>query len=76
MEEHQVPLLLHGEVTHNHVDIFDHEKHFLDEVLSPLLKQFPKLKFILQRITTSKAANLSGTDRNVADDHRTTTFII
>ncbi len=25
LEEHQVPLLLHGEVTHNHVDIFDRE---------------------------------------------------
>jgi dihydroorotase len=28
LEEHQVPLLLHGEV-HHHVDIFDREKRFL-----------------------------------------------
>lgn len=28
LEEHQVPFLLHGEVTHSHVDIFDREKRF------------------------------------------------
>lgn len=67
LEEHQVPLLLHGEVTHNHVDIFDREKRFLDEVLSPLLKQFPKLKLVLEHITTSEAANfVLEQDRNVA----------
>ncbi|WP_298147339.1 dihydroorotase [uncultured Acinetobacter sp.] len=56
MEEHQVPLLLHGEVTHNHVDIFDREKRFLDEVLAPLLQKFPKLKLVLEHITTAEAA--------------------
>ena len=58
---------MHGEVTHNHVDIFDREKRFLDEVLSPLLKQFPKLKLVLEHITTSEAANfVLEQDRNVA----------
>ncbi len=57
MEEQQVPLLLHGEVTHQHVDIFDREKRFLDEVLVPLLRQFPKLKLVLEHITTSEAAH-------------------
>ena len=67
LEEHQVPLLLHGEVTHNHVDIFDREKRFLDEVLSPLLKQFPQLKLVLEHITTSEAAHfVLEQDRNVA----------
>ncbi len=67
LEKHQVPLLLHGEVTHNHVDIFDREKRFLDEILSPLLKQFPKLKVVLEHITTSDAANfVLEQDRNVA----------
>lgn len=62
-----MPLLLHGEVTHNHVDIFDREKRFLDEVLAPLLKQFPKLKLVLEHITTSEAANfVLEQDRNVA----------
>ena len=67
LEEHQVPLLLHGEVTHNHVDIFDREKRFIDEVLAPLLRQFPKLKLVLEHITTSEAANfVLEQDRNVA----------
>ena len=67
LEEHQVPFLLHGEVTHSHVDIFDREKRFLDEVLAPLLKQFPKLKLVLEHITTSEAAHfVIEQDRNVA----------
>ncbi|ENV46572.1 dihydroorotase [Acinetobacter brisouii CIP 110357] len=67
LEKHQVPLLLHGEVTHSHVDIFDREKRFLDEVLSPILKQFPKLKVVLEHITTSDAAQfVLEQDRNIA----------
>ena len=65
--EEQVPLLLHGEVTHHHVDIFDREKRFLDEVLSPLLQQFPNLKLVLEHITTSEAAQfVLEQGRNVA----------
>ncbi|MEB3753751.1 dihydroorotase [Acinetobacter sp. MD2(2019)] len=67
LEKYQVPLLLHGEVTHSHVDIFDREKRFLDEVLSPLLKQFPDLKIVLEHITTKEAAHfVLEQDRNVA----------
>ena len=67
LEKYQVPLLLHGEVTHSHVDIFDREKRFLDEVLAPLLKQFPQLKLVLEHITTSDAAHfVLEQDRNVA----------
>lgn len=57
MEELGVPLLMHGEVTHNHVDIFDREKYFLDEVFTPLLKQFPQLKVVMEHITTADAAD-------------------
>lgn len=56
MEEHGVPFLLHGEVTHAHVDIFDREKQFLDDVLDPLLTRFPRLKVVLEHITTGDAA--------------------
>ena len=34
MERHDVPLLIHGEVTDHHVDIFDREKAFIDSALS------------------------------------------
>lgn len=56
MEEHGVPFLLHGEVTHSDVDIFDREKRFLDDVLEPLLKRFPRLRMVLEHITTADAA--------------------
>jgi dihydroorotase len=56
MEEHGVPFLLHGEVTHSDVDIFDREKRFLDDVLDPLLKRFSRLRMVLEHITTADAA--------------------
>ncbi len=56
MEEHGVPFLLHGEVTHNEIDIFDREKRFVDDMLEPLLQRFPKLKIVLEHITTADAA--------------------
>lgn len=56
MAEVGLPLLLHGEVTHNHIDIFDREKEFLDTILAPLVKRFPTLKIVLEHITTLEAA--------------------
>jgi dihydroorotase len=46
-------LLVHGEVTTPHIDIFDREKVFLDEVLTPTLAAFPGLKVVLEHITTA-----------------------
>lgn len=57
MEKHNLPLLLHGEVTHDHVDIFDREKRFLDEVLSQIITKFPTLRIVVEHITTSDAAD-------------------
>ena len=57
MEKYNLPLLLHGEVTHDHVDIFDREKRFLDEVLSKIISNFPTLKIVMEHITTSEAAD-------------------
>ncbi|MGP8306030.1 dihydroorotase [Vibrio sp. YIC-376] len=57
MEEVGMLLLVHGEVTHNHVDIFDREKEFLDTVLAPIVNDFPNLKIVLEHITTADAAN-------------------
>lgn len=56
MEAQGMPFLVHGEVTHSHVDIFDREKQFLDDVLDPLLQRFPKLRVVLEHITTADAA--------------------
>ena len=57
MEKHHLPLLLHGEVTHDHIDIFDREKRFLDEVLMQIIAKFPTLSIVLEHITTSDAAD-------------------
>ena len=53
MAEIGLPLCIHGEVTHAHVDIFDREQVFLDTVLDPLRKDLPELKVTLEHITTS-----------------------
>ncbi|CAA2974496.1 dihydroorotase, mitochondrial isoform X1 [Olea europaea subsp. europaea] len=50
-----MPLLVHGEVTSPDVDVFDREKVFIDEVLSPLIRKFPRLKVVMEHITTTDA---------------------
>jgi dihydroorotase len=56
MAEVGMPLLIHGEVTHGEVDIFDREKVFLDTVLAPLVQRLPGLRIVLEHITTGDAA--------------------
>ena len=51
-----MPLLIHGEVTDADVDVFDREAVFLDRILAPLVKRFPKLKLVAEHITTHDAA--------------------
>jgi dihydroorotase len=62
MQKIGMPLLIHGEVTHSHVDIFDREARFIDEVMDPVRRQFPELKIVFEHITTKEAAQyvLSG----------------
>jgi len=54
MEKAGMPLLVHGEVTRAEVDIFDREARFVDEVLTPLLGDFPGLKIVLEHVTTAE----------------------
>ncbi len=51
-----MPLLVHGEVTDPEVDVFDREAVFLERTLAPLVKRFPKLKIVVEHITTHEAA--------------------
>ena len=55
LAEHDMPLLVHGEVTHSDIDIFDREKVFIDTILMPLTQRFPTLQIILEHITTADA---------------------
>lgn len=55
MEELGMVLCVHGEVTHAQVDVFDREREFIDRVLAPLTKRFPKLRIVFEHITTEEA---------------------
>ncbi|QMB01310.1 dihydroorotase [Escherichia fergusonii] len=57
MEKIGMPLLVHGEVTHADIDIFDREARFIDTVMEPLRKQLPGLKVVFEHITTKDAAD-------------------
>jgi dihydroorotase len=55
MEEVDLPLLIHGEVTDPDIDIFDREKVFIERHLVPITARFPRLRVVLEHITTSDA---------------------
>ena len=57
MQEQGLLLLIHGEVTEHHIDIFDREKVFIDTHLGPIVDAFPKLKVVFEHITTADAAS-------------------
>lgn len=55
MSEVGMVLQVHGEVTHQDVDVFDREARFIDEVLAPAVQRFPKLRIVFEHITTKQA---------------------
>ena len=57
MQKDGMLLLVHGEVTESHVDIFDREKVFIDEYMVKIVKDFPALKVVFEHITTADAAD-------------------
>jgi len=67
MEELGLPLLVHGESTDPAIDVFDREKAFIEEVLGPAVERFPRLKVVLEHITTREAVQyVEVTGPNVA----------
>lgn len=56
MQATGMPLLMHGEVTGDEVDVFDREHVFIEKHLVPLVARFPKLRIVLEHITTAQAA--------------------
>jgi dihydroorotase len=66
MEKHDLPLLLHGEVTDPDIDIFDRERVFIERHLMPLQARFPGLRMVLEHITTRDAVEfVRGAPANV-----------
>ena len=55
MQRCGMPLLVHGEVTDQAVDIFDREAVFIERVLIPLLRDLPQLRVVFEHITTRDA---------------------
>lgn len=56
MQRIGMPLLVHGEVTDSHIDIFDREAVFIDQVMAKVVADFPELKVVFEHITTAEAA--------------------
>lgn len=57
MEEVGMPLSIHGEVVDSEVDIFDREKVFIETILSEIITRFPKLKVVLEHITSTEGVD-------------------
>lgn len=52
MAESGMPLLVHGELPRPEIDVFDREKAFIEAILLPMLERVPKLKIVLEHVTT------------------------
>lgn len=55
MQEYDLVLSIHGEVTDAAVDVFDRESVFIDRVLTGITRDFPALRIVLEHITTAEA---------------------
>lgn len=67
MQRIGMPLLIHGEVTDSHVDIFDREAVFIERTLTRLVADMPALRIVFEHITTEEAAQfVEGAGANVA----------
>ncbi len=53
MARRNMPLLVHGEITDPHTDIFDRETAFVEQILAPLVVRHPNLRVVLEHITTA-----------------------
>lgn len=55
MQTHDLPLLVHAEVTDTTVDIYDREKAFLDRTLAGIITRFPQLRVVVEHVSTKDA---------------------
>ena len=67
MQKHDLPLLMHGEVTDAEIDVFDREAVFIERHLQRLAADFPALRMVLEHITTADAVQyVEAADDNIA----------
>jgi dihydroorotase len=55
MQALEVVLEVHGEVTDPRVDVFEREERFIEAVLAPLSERLPRLRIVLEHVTTRAA---------------------
>jgi dihydroorotase len=55
MQQNDLPLLVHGEVTASGVDVFDRERLFLETVLADIVRRFPVLRIVVEHASTREA---------------------
>ncbi len=66
IEEEDKTLLIHAEKNSKGIDLFDREKYFIDDELTIIRKKFPKLKIVLEHISTSYGVDFVETNNNIA----------
>jgi dihydroorotase len=52
MEREDLVLAVHGEVTDPGVDVFDRERVFVERELAAIVRDFPRLRVVLEHVTT------------------------
>jgi dihydroorotase len=57
IEETGLVLQVHGEVTDPAIDIFDRERVFIERVLAPAIERHPRLKVVLEHVTTAEGVD-------------------
>ncbi len=67
MEEKGLPLCLHGEVTDPRIALWNRERVFVDTVLEEIHRAFPKLRIVLEHVSTREGVQfVQSTPSNIA----------
>lgn len=57
LEEYDLPLLIHAETNNPAIDIFDREKYFLDTAVNNLITRFPRLRIVIEHVSSEYGIN-------------------
>jgi dihydroorotase len=67
IERHDLVLCVHGEVTDADIDVFDRERVFIERHLARIVRDFPRLRIVLEHATTREAVDfVAAAGANVA----------
>ncbi|MDC0195045.1 dihydroorotase [Alphaproteobacteria bacterium] len=66
LQELNEPLLIHGEIGSEEINIFDREQYFIDKELKILRKNFPELKIVLEHVSSKYGADFVNENNKIA----------